>query len=266
VDKLRAITFTAFQEAIRRRVFYIVLLLALLIVVSVSSQMIFLRMARQAGETAVIEQLRAGLVRDILQPWSQAGLFLALFLGATGISSEISGQTIVHIFSRPVSHFVYLLGRWFGLLIFLWVFLFCGIMGGLIAALCLQVSYAPALWLAFAEMFVTVTFFSGVALGFSVTMPPALAGAGTVLVALLPLMARGALSNPRPVLHALALAAYYLGPARMPDDLLDLSFDKGALHLRIGLDLLVLGENLLYAVAVFAIAILIFRRRELPLR
>jgi hypothetical protein len=83
VDKLLAITLTAFQETLRRRVFYVVLLLCLIIVIVISSEMFFVRMARQAGETQILARVAVELMQGILGIWNVAGLFLALFLGAS---------------------------------------------------------------------------------------------------------------------------------------------------------------------------------------
>jgi ABC-type transport system involved in multi-copper enzyme maturation permease subunit len=102
VDKLLAITANAFQETLRRRVFYIVLLLAFLILIAVGSEMIFMKMARQAGETDMITSMGVQIMQMILGIWGSAAIFLALFLGAIGVSSEIGAKTIVHVMSRPV--------------------------------------------------------------------------------------------------------------------------------------------------------------------
>ncbi len=119
MGKLRVIALTAFQETLRRRVFYIVLVLAVIVVAGISSEMFFMRLARRAGETAMLTAMAAQTARGILQIWNVAALFLALFLGAIAISSEITGKTIVHVMSRPVERAVYLLGRWLGVLLFL---------------------------------------------------------------------------------------------------------------------------------------------------
>ena len=266
MDKLLAITLTAFQETLRRRVFYVVLLLCLIIVIGISSQMFFVRMARQAGETQILARFGVELMQGILGIWNFAGLFLALFLGAIGVSSEISAKTIVHIMSRPVERWVYLLGRWLGLLIFLYVFLLVGLAGALLVSLWLNVSFAPTLWMAFAEIYVTATFYSGVALGFSVFVPPVLAGTLTFLLSILPGIVHDAIHDPRWLHRVPALLGYYLGPARMPVDLMAESFAKERLHTDYWLYLRVLGENIFYVIAVLVLAAFFFRRRELRVR
>ncbi len=266
MGKFLAITGTALQETLRRRVFYVVLLLALLIIAAIGSQMFFMKMAREAGETQILTAMGVQLMQATLGIWNFAGFFLALFLGAIAVSSEISAKTIVHVMSRPVERSIYLLGRWTGVLIFLFIFLFVGISGALLLSVWLHVPFAPTLWLAIAEIYVTAILFSGVALSFSVFTPPVLAGVLAFLLATLPSMVHSAIHNPRWFYRVPALIAYYIGPAQMPVDLMSESFAKERVHADYGLYLSVLGENFLYAVAALLLATAVFRCRELRVR
>jgi len=87
----------------------LVLLLALLGIVTIGSEMFFMRMARQAGEAQMIVQIGNYFMNTIVGVWDFAAFFPAFFLGAIGVSSEISARTIVHVMSRPVERWVYLL-------------------------------------------------------------------------------------------------------------------------------------------------------------
>jgi ABC-type transport system involved in multi-copper enzyme maturation permease subunit len=266
MDKLLAITFTAFQETLRRRVFYLVLLLALLVIVTIGSEMFYMRMARQAGEAEMIVQIGNYFMSTVIGVWDFAALFLAFFLGAIAVPSEISARTIVHVMSRPVKRWVYLLGRWLGILIFLWLFLSIGIVGALAISLWQHVAFAPTLWLAFAEMYVRATLYSGLALGLSVVTPPMLAGVLAFLLSLLPNIVGGLIKHPRPWYRIPALIGYYVGPARMPVNLVEESFAKDRLHADYSLYVRVLGENIFYVIAVLMVATFFFRRRELRVR
>jgi ABC-type transport system involved in multi-copper enzyme maturation permease subunit len=228
--------------------------------------MFFMRMANQAGETEVITAIGRNMMQGILGVWDFAAFFLALFLGAIAVSVEISAKTIVHVMSRPVERWVYLLGRWLGILIFLLGFLTIGTAGALGISRWLHVPFASTLWLAITEIYVRAIFYSGVALGFSVFVPPVLAGALTYLLSILPLIARGAIHDPRWLHRVPALIGYYLGPAQMPVNLMADSFAKESLHTDYSLYLRVLAENLWYTIAIFVIAIILFRRRELRVR
>jgi ABC-type transport system involved in multi-copper enzyme maturation permease subunit len=198
--------------------------------------------------------------------WQVAVGALALYLGAIGLSSEVAGKTLVHVLSRPVDAATYLTGRWLGTLGFLWSFQALGIAFAAVVTYAFHVPHTPSLWLACASMFVEAFFFSGVSLGLSVVMPPMAAGVIAFFLTILPSMVENTLKHPTWITRALSYVAYYIGPATMPVDLTGQSFNKEVLHPAYGLYGRVLGENLLYAIAVFAIGCAVFARREMRQR
>ena len=264
--KLRAIAWTAFQETLRRKVFYLVGFLALLAIAIIASSAVTTHMATEAGETVVVTQVQTGTVVQIFNVWEFAVGALSLYLGAIALSSEITGRTLVNVLSRPVDHATYLGGRWIGTLGFLWGFQATGVLLAVGAATVYKTPHSPVLWLACASMFVSAMLFSGVSLGLSVMMPPVVAGAIAFFLTILPSIVEDTLRHPSWVGRALSNVAYYASPAKMPVNLLGLSFAKEALHPAYGLYGRILGENVLYAMAVFAIGCAVFARREVRLR
>jgi ABC-type transport system involved in multi-copper enzyme maturation permease subunit len=198
--------------------------------------------------------------------WTAGTLFLAVFLGAVGVSSEINGKTIVNVLSRPVERASYLIGRWLGTVVFLLAFQILGMLLAVVIGQIFDVRFPPTAWLGMVEMFINALFFSGVSLSLSVMMPPVPAGACAVLLSMLPAMVSNLTKNPRWFLRLPAIAAYYAGPAQMPINLVSDSFSKQLLHPDYTLYIQVLAENLLYAVAAFTIGCIVFTRRELRLR
>lgn len=264
--KLRVIALNALQETLRRKVLYIVLFLTVIVLALTASQMVFLHMATAAGENKIAASVALKTVQAMLGIWSAAAFFLALFLGAIGISAEISSKTIVHILSRPIERWVYLFGRWLGLLIFLWGFFIIGVAASMIFAAGFHVFHTSVIWLGFAQKLIELTFYSGVGLAFSVFMPPVLAGGCALMLTLLPSMLHQTMQHPNALWRSLATLAYYLGPAQGPADLVAQSFTKELLNMPYAIYLQVMAENLLYAVAVLLIAAFIFRRREVRVR
>jgi Cu-processing system permease protein len=264
--KLRAVILTSFQETLHRRVLYVVLVLALLIIAAMASQMIYVRMAVRAGEMETVAKMATDFFQQILGTWDFATVFLALFLGAVAISSELKSKTIVTVLSRPIARSTYLVGRWLGVLLFLWGFLVVGVIGAITWGAFFNLKYAPIFWLGVVNLFVRATFLSGVSVGLSVILPPVLAGAVTFLLTILPLIVRDTMGHPRWILRSLATAGYYLAPAHMPVDLVGDSFSKEMVDPKYALYSQVMVENLLYAGAILLLACLIFKRRELRLR
>lgn len=264
--KVRAIAWTAFQETLRRKVFYLVGFLALLAIAIIASSAVTTHMATEAGETAVVTRVQTGTVVQILDVWEFAVGVLSLYLGAIALSSEVAGRTLVNVLSRPVEYATYLSGRWIGTLGFLWGFQATGVLLAVGTAIVFKTPHSPVLWLACASMFVSAFFFSGVSLGLSVMMPPPVAGAIAFFLTILPSIVDDTLHHPRWIGRALSNVAYYASPAKMPVSLLGESFNKELLHPAYGLYERILGENLLYAIVVFAIGCAVFSRRETRLR
>ena len=264
--KIRAIAGTALQETLRRRVLWIVLILVAVIALFMGSGMAILSMATESGEADTADALRANLVGGAIGLWTLAAQFLALFLGAVALSSEATGKTLVNVLSRPIGRPAYLTGRWLGILAFLWAFQLAGILLSLGVARLIDASYAPTLWVGLAGTLINVTLLSGVSLGLSVVVPPVVAGVGAFLLPVLPALVERATANPWWLVKWPATAIYYLMPAKMPSDLVSDSFSKELLNPNYGLYARVLGENALYAVAVFALGCVLFSRRELKLR
>jgi hypothetical protein len=264
--QVRAIAATAVQETLRRKVLYVIVFLVLIVgLISVSSALV-LRMAAESGETNIGDTVRASVVSSTFSLWATAAQFLALFLGAVGLSSETAAKTIVNVLSRPVDRSVYLTGRWTGLLAFLWAFQLIGILLGLALALAFRVPLASTLWIGLAGTFVQIALLSGVSLGLSVVMPPIMAGGCAVLLPLLPAMVQGLTHHPRWFIYGPATAVYYLSPAEMPVNLISASLSRQLLHPQFGLYAGVLSENLLYSVAVFALGGIALGRKELRFR
>ena len=78
--KLRAIVLTSFQETLHRRVLYLVLTLVLIIIAAMSTEMLYVRMARQAGEAEAVGNMARDFFQQLFGIWDSAAFFLALFL------------------------------------------------------------------------------------------------------------------------------------------------------------------------------------------
>ena len=264
VSQIRAIALNMLQEILRKRVLYVVAILVVLIFGTIFAQQKLLQMASVAGEST--ELMTANIVQTALGVWSFAAVVLALFLGAGGISSEVTAKTIVHVLSRPVQRAAYLAGRWLGTLIFLWAFQLLGILLALVIIRVFDVHFSPIFWAGCAEMLVDAVFLSGISLSLSVCLPPVLAGGCAFLLSIASTFIGSTWQHPQWLLRQLANMAYYLLPAEMPEDLISESLRKDLLHPNFTLYFQVMGENLLYTLAIFAVACAVFAHRELRLR
>ncbi len=251
--KILAIAQNTFREAVRDRVFVLVLVFGVLLVAS----------------TIVISPLTVGaqqkLVADIgLASMSIFAVLVVLFVGSGLVHKEIDKRTIVTLLSKPVSRMEYLLGKYFGLLATILVMMSGMAVLFLLALLAtgstFETSYLVSIGLSVLEMMLVtgvVIFFSGFT--------------SSVLTSIFTL---GVFISGRlmPDLEAFAIVTGNLQVERtmgalrhvLPNlDLYDVR--NAAVHglpIEGGHLVWALGYTLIYSAALLAIADFIFRRRE----
>lgn len=110
IARVSSIAFNTFREAVRDRVLYNLIIFAVLITGS----------ALILGQIS-IEIERLFLVNLGLAAISIFGVIIAIFIGIGLVSKEIEKRTLYAILSRPVRRWEFILGKYFGLLITLFV-------------------------------------------------------------------------------------------------------------------------------------------------
>ena len=101
---LRAVALSVFRESIRDRVFYNLLLFAVLLV----------------GAAVLIGQMTAGqdlkIIKDLgLAATSLFGLFIAVFVGIGLVWKEVERRSVYSLLAKPVRRFELVLGKYLGL-------------------------------------------------------------------------------------------------------------------------------------------------------
>lgn len=260
------IALNAWEGALRRKVIYILLFLALLFAAQALYGLAYMEMAATAGETEMLAQMRGQIILSLFGMMEFWSLVLAVFLGSVAVSSEIRNRTIVSVLSRPVERWQFFFAKWLGTLAFIAMFLGAGTLVGV--GLCWYWELYPSVLFVFgiAERFVQLGVLSGVSLALSTCLNPVLAGGGTLVLFYASYLTGAFAHYPRGVLKVVADVGYFLAPARMPDDLLESGLIKGVLDPNYGLYGAVLAENALYALAAIVAGALVFQRREIALK
>ena len=107
---VRCVAVAVFRESVRDRVFYNLVLFAVLLV----------------GASILIGQLTAGqdvkIIKDLgLTATSVFGLFVAIFVGINLVSKEVDRRSVYPLLAKPVRRSEFIVGKFFGLLLTLLV-------------------------------------------------------------------------------------------------------------------------------------------------
>src|SRR2546422_11669143 len=172
--RIAAFARNAFREAVRDRVLYNLVLFVLLLIVGA----IFLGELSGGQERIVIVNL--GLSAMLL-----FGVFIAIFVGVGLVYKEIERRTVYAIFAKPVSRGEFLVGKYLGLCLTLFVNVL--VMGAGVSLALLYVSrgwdtLALNIWPAIMLIYIELMILTGVALLFSCFSSPALSALLTFFV------------------------------------------------------------------------------------
>ena len=259
MNRIKAIAWNTFREAVRNKILYSLLFFAVLVIVS----------ALAIGNLTLHEEVRT--IRDIgLFGIDLFGVIIAIFVGVNLLYKELDLKTVYTILPKPLWRWEFVLGKWLGILLTLAVqmVVMALVLGGVLAVegARFDVATAKAVWL----LFVNVTLVTSIAVFFSAFSSPFLSG----------FFSLGCFVVGRSVPDIRALGDK-LGPAaratlNLVCDLvpnLHLFYPSGAIvgaeevsvHRQlVGADYLLTatGYGLAYSVVVLLFAMLIFRKRD----
>src|SRR5215475_15341057 len=106
MNAARCVAAAVFRESVRDRVFYNLVLFAVLLV----------------GASILIGQLTAGqdvkIIKDLgLAATSIFGLFIAIFVGINLLSKEVDRRSVYPLLAKPVSRAQFIAGKYAGLVL-----------------------------------------------------------------------------------------------------------------------------------------------------
>jgi ABC-type transport system involved in multi-copper enzyme maturation permease subunit len=165
MNRVAAIAWNTFREAVRNKILYSLLFFAVLIIVS----------AVAIGNLTLHEEVRT--IRDIgLFGIDLFGVIIAIFVGVNLLYKELDLKTVYTILPKPLWRWEFVLGKWLGMLLTLAVQM--GVMGAVLALVLaaeggrFDVATAKAVWL----LFINVMMVTSIAVFFSAFSSPFLSG------------------------------------------------------------------------------------------
>jgi ABC-type transport system involved in multi-copper enzyme maturation permease subunit len=165
MNRITAIAWNTFREAVRNKILYSLLFFAVLLIVS----------ALALGSLTLHEEVRT--IRDVgLFGIDLFGVIIAIFVGVNLLYKELDLKTVYTILPKPLWRWEFVVGKWLGMLLTLAVQMtVMGVVLGIVLAAegaRLDVPMLKALWL----LFVNVMIVTSIAVFFSAFSSPFLSG------------------------------------------------------------------------------------------
>lgn len=251
--KIRAIALNTFKEAIRDRILYLLLFFAAVCIL----------FSRILALLTVGD--RAKIIMDVgLASLSLFGVLMAILIGTGLVYKEIDKRTIYTLLSKPIQRYQFLLGKYLGLLLTLFVMLALMSLIFLVFILLHRYPIGGSFFGAILFIFVELCLITAVALLFSCFSTPILSTLFSLSFYLIGHITWGleTLINkiPQGVVKALARFLYIFLP-----DLENFNFKTEVVHhLPIAPKVFFTSSlyGLFYTVFILVLAMMVFRRRD----
>jgi ABC-type transport system involved in multi-copper enzyme maturation permease subunit len=256
LGRIRAIAGNAFREAVRDRVLYNLVLFVLLL----TAAAIFIGELSGGQERKIIVDL--GLSAMLL-----FGVFIAIFVGIGLVYKEIERRTVYAIFSKPVGRGEFIVGKYVGLCLTLFVNVV--LMGAGISLALLYVSRGSdplvvSIWPAILLIYCELMILTAVSLLFSSFSSPALSALLTFFVFIIGHFSSD-LKGLATSLGSTTARIFFTGTYYLLPNLANYSFVTPAAHGHVPTVPYLAGAiiyALFYVTVTLAATILIFRRRN----
>lgn len=159
------------------------------------------------GNASVQTVMQQRAVVGALDTWGTLCIGLAIFMGATALGHESATKTLTALFARPIRRWEFLTGKWIGVQVFTLLALVTGLVVAVIAGIYFEAEFdLEVLALALALTAAAIALYSAIALALSTLTHSILAGALTILVAILPGFILLLTESPTPMTHTAGVA------------------------------------------------------------
>jgi len=251
--KIRAIAINTFKEAIRDRILYLLLFFAAVCII----------FSRLLAVLTVGD--RAKIITDVgLASLSLFGVLMAILIGTGLVYKEIDKRTVYTLLSKPIQRYQFLLGKYLGLLLTLFVMLVLMALIFLVLILLQHYPVGGSFFIAILFIFVELCLVTAVAMLFSCFSTPILSTLFSLSFYLIGHISWGleTLINKIPQGGVKTLARFFY--AFLPD-LEKFNFKTEVVHhLPIPPEIILYSTlyGIFYSIFILALAMLVFRRRD----
>lgn len=251
--KVIVIALNTFKEAVRDRILYTILAFALALI----GGSVILANLSVGGEEKIIKDL--GLASILI-----FGTLIAIFIGIGLVYKELDKRTIYTIIAKPIHRYEFILGKYLGLLLTLFVNVSVMALGLFLLVSLMEGFFHVGLLYAVLLIFVELMVITAVSILFSSFTTPTLSAIFTLSVFVIGHLSRDlkefAAQFGGPTLKAVVFALYYLLP-----NLSNFNIKGQAVH-GVPVPMSFIGFSILYGAfylsALLLLAMLIFERRD----
>lgn len=263
--KIHLIIKNTYRELLSKKTPYFLVFVTLLVSVAFGTQIYYIFDAAPTQDPEAIIARKANVIWQILSMWSGFSILFGIIYAAGSVQNERKEKTLLGVLSKPIGRWEFLAGKLLGVIGFFGAFYLVGIL--LCAGLMLfwNVSFTPLFLTGLFYQFVILVVFSAISFVLSLFVPPVGGGGLAFILWTLSSQFEGLMESSFASIRVIGTALFYLSPALIDQNLIENGILDNVIDPSFGLYWGVIAENILYAVLIFYIGAIIYKKKDIIL-
>lgn len=263
---MNAVKLLAFNTAgylLARKTIYVLFFIALVVLLASGVDLYNILSSDSSTDPKALLSQQASVLSRMFETWSGLTTLASIVAAAGVVFADVKSKIVLGVLAKPVSRWQYLLGKWFGVLLFFYGFLTVGLAIILTLMLYWDISITSVFLTGAFYEFVVLTVYSAISFTLSAFIAPILAGGISFIFFAFGSLFEQLMESDMWWAGLLGSLLYYLQPALVKENLLEKGVLNSLLKPEFGLYWSVISENLMYAGIIFLIAVIFFQKRDI---
>ena len=263
---MNAVKFIALNTTgylLSRKTIYVLFFIALIVLLINGADLFDIFTSEPSTDPKALLSQQASILSRMFSTWSVLTTLASIIAAAGVVYSDIKSKIVLGVLAKPVARWQYLMGKWFGVLLFFYGFLALGLLTVIILMLFWDISITGLFVTGVFNQVMILTVYSGIAFTLSLFIAPMLAGGISFVFfsfgGLFEQLSRADMWWA----SLLGSILYYVQPAIVKENLLEKGVLNNLLDPNFSLFWNVITENLLYAALIFFIAVIFFQKKDI---
>lgn len=262
MNAVKLIALNTFGYLLSRKTIYVLFFIALIVLLITGADLFSIFTSERSTDPKALLSQQASILSRMFTSWSELTTLASIIAAAGVVYSDIKSKIVLGVLAKPVARWQYLMGKWFGVLLFFYGFLATGLLIVITLMLFWGISFTGLFVTAVARQVVTLTLYSGIAFSLSLFIAPILAGGISLIFLWLGSLFEQLISADSWWASLLGSVLYYLQPAVLSENILEKGLLNNLLDPDFSFYWSIIAENMLYAALIFFIAVIFFQKKD----
>ncbi|MGK7371719.1 MAG: ABC transporter permease subunit, partial [Candidatus Halalkalibacterium sp. M3_1C_030] len=251
MNTVRLLAFNTAGYLMARKTIYVLFFITLVVLFATGADLYSIFNSDPSTDPKALLSKQASILSRMFSSWSVLTTLASIIAAAGVVYADIKSKIVLGVLAKPVSRWQYLLGKWFGVLLFFYGFLAVGLAIVTVLMLFWDITFTSVFLTGAFHQVIKLTVYSAIAFTLSLFIAPILAGGISFIFFAFGSLFEQLMESDMWWASWLGSVLYYVQPAVMKENLLEKGVLNSLLDPNFSLYWSVIFENAVYASIIF---------------